>query len=444
MNAVARLTDPEVEARPWSQQAAVDDPAYRREVAHLFADSRFYKKKLTDAGFRSVADIGGLADIAALPFTEKDELRATRTPDEPVGTHLIPPLSEIARIFSTSGTTGTPSYVPLTREDLADWVTVSRRSYGASGVTAGNRLISTYGAGPFVAGVTLDTFNAIGVTHIPVGASATDRLVAAVRLLHADTVALTPSYALHIAEWCAERGIELRAEKVERLLVAGEPGGGEPATRARLEEAWGADVTEAMGIGDICVSLWGECTEKHGMHFSGRGFVHFELIDPDTGAPVEMKDGAEGELVYTHLRHRAAPLLRFRSRDHVVVWTSPCACGRTAPRVRCIGRTDDMLIVRGVNVFPTALRQIVNEFSPAVSGTIAVRPRIKGFRQDPPLPVVVEVAEGGSTTDAALAERIRARVREALTVATEITLVPYASLPRTTYKAHLVDWSGAA
>ena len=444
MTAALRLVDPEVETRPWPEQAAVDDPQYRRQVAHLLADSRFYRAKLTAAGLATAGAVGGLADIAALPFTEKDELRATRTADEPVGTHLIPPLSEIARVFSTSGTTGTPSYVPLTREDLADWVAVSRRSYGASGVSAGNRLISTYGAGPFVAGVTLDTFNAIGVTHIPVGSAATDRLVAAVRLLHADTVALTPSYALHIAEWCAERGIDLRAENVERLLVAGEPGGGEPATRARLEAAWGADVTEAMGIGDICVSLWGECQEKHGMHFSGRGFVHFELIDPDTGKPVEMKDGAEGELVYTHLRHRAAPLLRFRSRDHVVVWTSPCACGRTAPRVRCIGRTDDMLIVRGVNVFPTALRQIVNEFSPSVSGAIAVRPRLKGFRQDPPLPVAVEVREGGSVDNPALAERIRARVREALTVATEIALVPYASLPRSTYKSHLVDWSRAA
>ncbi len=130
-------------------------------------------------------------------------------------------------------------------------------------------------------------------------------------MLKADTVALTPSYALHIAEWTAERGIDLASSSVERLLVAGEPGGGEPATRARLEAAWGAEVTEAMGIGDICVSLWGECTEKQGMHFSGRGFVHFELIDPVTGADVEMRDGAEGELgLYppSPSRRAAAPL----------------------------------------------------------------------------------------------------------------------------------------
>ena len=435
----APLFEPEVEGRPWEEQQRADESVYRRQVAHLFANSRFYRKKLGDAGIKSTEDIGGLDAIVALPFTEKDDLRATRTSADPVGTHLIPPLSEIARIFSTSGTTGTPSYVPLTAEDIADWVRVSSRSYSASGVRRGHRLVSTYGAGPFVAGITLDAFNNIGVTHIPVGSAGTDRLVAAVQLLKADTIALTPSYALHIAEWAAARGIDLASSSVERLLVAGEPGGGEPALRARLEAAWGAEVTEAMGIGDICVSLWGECREKQGMHFSGRGFVHFELIDPETGKPKPMTDDAEGELVYTHLRHRAAPLLRFRSRDHVRIWMGRCACGRTAPRVRCIGRTDDMLIVRGVNLFPTALREIINEFSPMVSGVIAIRPRRKGFRQDPPLPVAVEIGEDAGAPD--LAERIKKRVREILTVTTAIELVPHGSLPRSSYKSHLVDWS---
>jgi phenylacetate-CoA ligase len=436
------MFQPEVEARAWAEQAAIDDPAYRTQVGRLLERSRFYKAKLGAAGIHTTTDAGGLDRIARLPFTEKDELRASRTADEPVGTHRIAPFSHIARVFSTSGTTGAPSYVPLTQEDIADWVTVSSRSYSASGVTHGHRLISTYGAGPFVAGVTLDTFNSIGVTHIPVGGGSTDRLVAAIQLLKADTVALTPSYALHVAEWAAARNIDLAASNVERLLVAGEPGGGETGTRALLEAAWGADVTEAMGIGDICVSLWGECTAKQGMHFSGRGFVHFELIDPESGAPVPMRDGAEGELVYTHLHHRAAPLLRFRSRDHVVVWTSQCACGRTAPRVRCVGRTDDMLIVRGVNLFPTAVREIVHEFRPLVSGIMVIRPRAKGFRQDPPLPVTVELAEATSPP-ADLAQRIGARLRGALTVAMTVELVPFGSLPRSSYKSKLVDWSAA-
>ncbi len=136
-------------------------------------------------------------------------------------------------------------------------------------------------------------------------------------------MALTPSYALHLAELAEARGIDLAGSSVRRLLVAGEPGGGEPALRARLEAAWGARVTEAMGIGDIAVSLWGECAHRTGMHFSGQGLVHVELIDPETGAALPFEDGAEGELVYTHLAREAAPLLRFRSRDHVRVSAGP-------------------------------------------------------------------------------------------------------------------------
>jgi phenylacetate-CoA ligase len=142
--------------------------------------------------------------------------------------------------------------------------------------------------------------------------------------------------------------------------------------------------------------------------------------------------------VLTHLRHRAAPLLRFRTRDHVVVRAGTCACGRTGPRIRCIGRTDDMLIVRGVNVFPSAVREVVGAFAPAVSGHIRVRPERAGVKQDPPLPVSVELARG-TTADAALAEAIRARLRNRLVVQTRIDLVPWGSLARSEYKSTLLD-----
>ncbi|MBV9472662.1 MAG: hypothetical protein JO206_06810, partial [Solirubrobacterales bacterium] len=208
--------------------------------------------------------------------------------------------------------------------------------------------------------------------------------------------------------------------------------------RARLEHGWGAKVTEAMGIGDVGPSLWGECEHQHGMHLGARGFVHFEVIDPDTGSALELEDGATGELVLTHLKHRAAPLLRFRTRDHVVLRTEPCGCGRTSPRLRCVGRTDDMLIVRGVNVFPSAIREVVSAFAPEVSGHVLVRPRAAGVKQDPPLPVAVELAPGG-TGGAALADLIRDRLRSTLVVQTAIDLVPWGSLQRSEYKSKLVE-----
>ena len=288
-------------------------------------------------------------------------------------------------------------------------------------------IVSTYNAGPFAAGAALAAFDRIGLCHIPFGTGNTERLMTAIRLLNPSAAVMTPSYAAYLIEWAAERRFDLKGSSVRRVLVAGEPGGGEPAFRARLEEGWGAKVTEAMGIGDIGVSLWGECEYQHGMHLGGRGFVHAELIEPDTGKPVEMEDGARGELVLTHLRHRAAPLLRFRTRDHVEVWTAPCQCGRTAPRIRCIGRTDDMLIVRGVNVFPSAIREVVGEFAPAVSGNILVKPASPGVKQEPPLPVVDRAGQVADSPDPALADTIRDRLRATLVFSASIELVPFAS-----------------
>ena len=431
------MVEPTVESDPWAAQAVHDELRYRAQIAYLFDRSRFYREKLARAGYADARAVGGLDAIAALPLTEKDELRASRTPDEPIGTHVTAAAGEIARIYSTSGTTGAPSFIPLTAADLEVWVRTSARSYAASGVARGERLVSTYNAGPFVAGAALGAFDRLGLCHIPVGTGNTERLMAAVNLLKPTVVAMTPSYALHLAEWARERGMDLAKSSVKRVMVAGEPGGGEPAMRAMLEAAWGASVTEAMGIGDISVSLWGECEQKAGMHFSGRGFVHVELIDPQTGAAKPIEDGAEGELVLTHLVNRSAPLLRFRTRDHVRMSVDPCACGRTSPRVRCIGRTDDMLIVRGVNVFPSAVREVVNEFSPAVSGVIMIRPRGKGVRQEPPLPVHVELAPGAEVEG--LAERIRTRLRDKLLVTTEIELAPPGALARSEYKSKLVE-----
>jgi phenylacetate-CoA ligase len=412
-----------------------DDAAYRAQLAYLLERSAFYRDKL---GFTSPEEGGGLADIAALPLTEKQELRATATPDNPIGTHLCADPSALVRIYSTSGTTGTPSYIPLTAEDVESWLTVSMRTYGASGIAAGERIVTTFSAGPFVAGATLAAFERLGLSHIPVGTGNTERLLRAVALLEPAAVALTPSYAAYAIEAAAERGLDLAGSSVERLLVAGEPGGGEPAFRARLERGWGARVTEAMGVGDIGVSLFGECEAQDGMHLHAQGFVHPELIDPHTGAAIALEDGASGELVLTHLRHRAAPLLRFRTRDHVQVKAGTCSCGRTSPRIRCVGRTDDMLIVRGVNVFPSAVREVVAGFAPEVSGHVLVQPRAAGARQEPPLPVHVELAEG-VTADRSLADAIRERLRSVLVVQTTVELVPWQTLERSEYKSRLVE-----
>jgi len=341
------------------------------------------------------------------------------------------------RIYSTSGTTGDPCYIPLTAGDLAAWIEISSRSYSATGLRRGQRAASTYNAGPFVAGAALDTFAQLGLTHIPVGTGNTERLARVLQTIRPQALICTPSYAQYLGEWLKERKIDPASLGLQRISVAGEPGGGEPSFRSNIESTFGATVCEAMGIGDVSISLWGECDQQQGMHFSGGDYVHVELIDPASGEPRAMSDGAEGELVYTALRREAAPVLRFRSRDHVAIWTEPCACGRKSIRTRCMGRTDDMLIVRGVNLFPTAIRDVVAGFRPEVSGALLVRSTAPGIRQEPPLPIDVELGAGDSAVPG-LAERIEAAIRAKLIVSTRINLVPYGSLPRSEYKTKLV------
>ena len=183
--------------------------------------------------------------------------------------------------------------MPLTAGDLDNWVTTSARSYAASGIAAGQRIVTTYNAGPFAAGAALAAFDRIGLCHIPFGTGNTERLLLAIERLRPEAAVLTPSYAAYLVELAEERGVDLAGSSVERVLVAGEPGGGEEAFRARLEAGWGAKVTEAMGVGDIGVSLFGECEEQDGMHVGARGIVHVELIDPETGAAVEHRGRRE-------------------------------------------------------------------------------------------------------------------------------------------------------
>jgi phenylacetate-CoA ligase len=400
------------------------------DVAGLRERSPFYRDKLA-----------GIADDApweSLPFTTKDEIRASLAAEPPLGRHLAAPLEDVRRVYSSSGTTGDPSFIAVTAADLEGWTEIGARSYGANGIARGQRAVLTYNSGPFVAGAVLDAWQRIGATVIPVGSGNTERLVRAFQVLGAEALGCTPSYALYLADWCRERGIEPRSLGVRLFSVAGEPGGGEDATRHAIEEAFGATVREAMGIADVSPSLWGECEEQAGMHFSGDGYVHVELIDPESGDVLPFDHHAEGELVYSTLPREAMPVLRFRSRDRVVVNAEPCSCGRGALRVRCIGRTDDLLIVRGVNLFPTAVREVVAELA---AGPILIRPAHEGVRQDAPPRVLVEV-EG--EPDAQLAAQIRDAIRSKLVVSTEVELVPYGTLGRSEYKSKLVDFSESA
>jgi phenylacetate-CoA ligase len=437
------IYDRDVETRSLEQQARLDEDSYRRQVEYLFANSEFYQRKLREAGFDKPQDLGGLGDLAAVPFTEKDEIRESQAKHPPFGNHLACDPKRIRRVFSTSGTTGVPCYLGLTSADLEMYATNVARGYTAAGFAPGQRVAVGFNAGPFVAGAVYYGFDKIGCTVIPVGTGNTERLVTAIQKLGATGISCTPSYGLYLIDWCHQHGVETESLGLTNMITAGEPGGGDPLIRGRIEAAFGCKVRESMGIGDVSLSVWAEDDDGDGMNFMARGFVHVELIDPSSGEPIAWEHGAQGELVYTALQRESMPLLRFRSRDHVVVNMNENPTGRTGPRIRCIGRTDDMLIVRGVNLFPSAIRSLLKEFTPDVSGMLQVRPRQKGVLQAPPLPVAIELGRGIEHAPAGLAERLKNEIRSRLLVTTDISLVPYESLPRETYKSKLVDYSQA-
>lgn len=434
--------DKQSETRPLDQQLEMDRESYARQISYLFENSGFYQDKLRSAGFKSAEELGGLDDISNIPFTEKDEIRASQANYPPFGNHLAADPQRLMRVFSTSGTTGVPCYLGLTPGDVEIYATNVARGYTAAGFSPGQRVVVGFNAGPFVAGAVYYGFDKIGCTVIPVGTGNTERMITAMRNLGATGVSCTPSYGLYLIDWCREHGIDTRMIGLKNMITAGEPGGGDLMIRSKIEDAFGCQVRESMGIGDISLSAWAEDSDGNGMHFIARDFVHVELIEPASGNPIPWEDGAEGELVYTALRREAMPLLRFRSRDHVVVNMQPNPTGRTGPRIRCIGRTDDMLIVRGVNLFPSAIREILNGFTPKVSGMFLIRPREMGVLQTPPLPISIELGPGISASPD-LSDRIASEIRDRLLVTTEINLVPNGTVPRETYKSKLVDYTDA-
>ena len=437
------IYDPVVETRPVAEQFSLDRTQYREQVKYLFQHSDFYQRKFTEAGFTTPEQVGELDDIAALPFTEKDEIRQSQADFPPFGNHVAASPDSLRRVFSTSGTTGVPCYLGLTESDLDMYATNVARGYTAAGFKPGQRLVVGFNAGPFVAGAVYYGFDKIGANVIPVGTGNTERMVTAVQRLGATGVSCTPSYGLYLIDWCRERNIDTRTLGLNNMITAGEPGGGDPLIRATISEAFGCTIRESMGIGDISLSVWAEDADEQGMHFMAREYVHVELINPETGVPVPWEDGAQGELVYTALKREAMPMFRFRSRDHVVVTMQDNPTGRTGPRIRCIGRTDDMLIVRGVNLFPTAVRNVLEAFSQETSGMFSIQPTLEGVSQEPPLPIAIEVAPEQNANNSDLASRIQHAIKERLLVTAQVSLVPHGTLPRETYKSKLVDYSKA-
>jgi phenylacetate-CoA ligase len=267
----------------------------------------------------------------------------------------------------------------------------------------------------------------MGAIDIPIGADGgIDRLLRAALDLKPRCIVGAPNFVLHLAAQTRDTlGVDARALGVKRLIVGGEPGGGIPSLRAALEDAWGAKCCELLGGTDMGVIDWSECDEQAGMHMQCKDYIIVELLDPATERVIEFETGATGELVYTAIGRQATPLTRFRSGDHVEVLGTSCGCGRTGPKIRCVGRTDDMLIVRGVNVFPSAIQSIVAEMQPRTNGVMRIYADFEGHTTQRNLKVYVE--RGPATAPEAvpvLKQEVETRLRNGLAFKADAIVVP--------------------
>lgn len=393
-------------------------------ASEVFPANTFLARKWRAAGLSGPGDLRSWDEFRRLPFTLKRELVDDQAAHPPFGTNLTYPIERYVRLHQTSGTTGAPLRWLDTQTAWDWWMRCWGFVLRGAGIGPTDRVFFPFSFGLFVgfwAG--FESARTLGALAIPGGGQDSVQRLAAIEALGVTAVCCTPSYALHLAEVARERGIDLAKLGVTRTVHAGEPGAGIPSVRARIEEAWGARAYDHAGMTEV--GAYGfECVAQAGLHVSESEFIA-EIIDPVTGAPAR-----EGELVLSNLGRLGSPVLRYRTGDRVRAAEGPCACGRTCLRLEggILGRLDDMLLVRGVNVFPSALEGIVRRF-PAVDEFM-----IEVYRKHEmdEVRLLLEVAGADARRVSAAAEET---VRVELGIRIEAVPVPPHSLPRYELKA---------
>jgi len=423
------------------------DALVRQTVAACVAGSAFYRERLSEAGAEP-GDINSVADLERLPILlRKDDERElqerSRTEEgHTFGGHLCVAPSEVVAVASTSGTTGAPTFYAFTAEDVAVTDELWGRALRQAGVTPGTVVIQGFGLSMFLAGYPLlRAVERMGAQIVPVGAeTGSQRLLDVAELTRPQVLLCTPSYASYLIEQAPER---VRALALRSIVCAGEPGAGLPELRSRVEEATGATVYDVLGGAHGIINASDGAWPYDGMTVLGDDCSVQQLWDSETGRSVAIPDDgtpAYGERVKTTLRWRAQPQLRTSVGDVYEMRRVPGPDGQQLTRIKVIGRTDDLLIVKGVKLYPAAARDLVAGFAPRVSGALRLVVTGPPPRVTPPLRLRVERGEGLSPEgDGALAGEIAAAMHQRLSVRPEIEIVDTGSIERTSHKAKLIE-----
>ncbi|MCY4602442.1 MAG: AMP-binding protein [Acidobacteria bacterium] len=423
-------TVPATERQPRETLAALQGERLARLLAHIHGRNPFYTRKLTDAGI-DPAQLVLPRDLAALPFTTKAELVADQAQAPPWGTVLTEPLERYTRYNQTSSTTGRPLRWIDTAESWQWMLDCWQAVYRGAGVGARDRIFFPFSFGPFLGFWTaFDAATQLGAHAIPAGGMTSRQRLALIESLAPTVVCCTPTYALRLLDVAREKdgGDALAGSAVRTIIVAGEPGGSIPATRSRIERGWGARIIDHHGLTEVGPISF-ECREAPGyLHVNEREYIA-EVLDPQSGQP--LADGSRGELVITNLGRTASPLIRYRTGDLVVATNASCACGRTYVRLvgGILARADDMVSIRGANVYPTAVEEVLR----AIDAVVEYRCTVMTGASMRELAVEVEVDRGAD--EAAVTVQAAQRLREALGLNVQVTPVAAGSLPRFEMKA---------
>jgi phenylacetate-CoA ligase len=404
-----------------------------KQLEYVAATSAMYKRKWSEAGVR-FEDVKRIQDLAGLPFTGKAELRESQERLPPFGDFLACAPEAVSRVHRTSGATGRFVYTALTRADLEMTHDCGARSFWSAGLRPHHRVVHCLNYQLWMGGLT-DHINleTTGATVFPFGVGNSRQLVRVIQEAGINAISSTPSYPKALEQVVRdELGVEPRDLGISLGLFGGEPGLDNPVYRKRIEDVWGMKAQNAnYGVSDVLCNFAAVCDENYQLHFLGTGALLFQLIDPESGADVPIEEGAMGEMVLTHLAKEAQPLVRYRTSDLLeILGVGPCACGRTGPRFRVIGRADDMLHVKGINVFPNGVVQVLESMVPDVTGEFQIV--LSHPSPYTHLDITVERGEKMRPEEMeGLKRRVTARLKDELNFKASVTLVPPGSIERT-------------
>ena len=418
--------DVENETRPRAKLHELQLGRVQALLDEILPRNAFYARKLGHTRRIETWD-----DFSQLPFTTKHELGDDQLQSPPYGTNLTYPLERYVKFHQTSGTTGkAPLRVLDTAASWDWWARCWGHVYTGAGVGASDRVFFAFSFGPFIGfWAAYEGTREVGAMSIPGGGMQTDQRLQIMLDNGATVLCCTPTYALRLAEEAERLGVDLAAAPFRTTIHAGEPGASVPGVRARIEAAFGARCHDHTGMTELGATGF-TCDVGDGVHLIESEFV-FEVLNPLTLEPVP--PGAQGELVATNLGRPGMPLIRYRTGDLVELDESPCACGRTFARLRggILGRADDMVVVRGVNVFPSAIEGVLREFPEVSEFRIEVSTR----RSMAELKVLLDPLPGPQVE---LAERVAVRLQDRLLLRVPCELVESGSLPRFELKARRV------